>query len=354
MKFTDFIEKKQIVAEAEYDDWRKTLKDQRRSEVIAAIDNIKTLEDASKIISYGNLRVPSGEDGRTVHHDVKEFADEEPEIFKDLTKKINGLITNSDDMAFFVKNFFYTLVFDDVLHSREKEFVDFFVANLKVDGTDIIFMHDDIKHFPKSKKILMMLIERDPDLIEAALKEMISALPTSTVKFEFAPTKKGWIDGRNIIKVEDGFVPALYRVCLVAYAFDEFDGDSNARTLILKSPQYKSFARSLKNEIKRMLTITEANLYLEDYEVFLNSHALPEFFRALRDFVCLLEDAHMLGKHIFAWFYHLPRHGQMHKEKKDFLSVFTEVFSRSNIGDYTNLTPIFDNGEKLSELAYYD
>lgn len=353
MKFTDFLVKTPI-KESSHDDWKKELNDKRRNQIQSAIDGIQSLGDAAKIISFGNFRV-LGDDGYTVHHDVKEFVDEEPEIFKGLVNKLVGLIVDEDSMAKFIKGFFYTLVFDEVLHQKEKEFVDFFVKNLKVEDTDLVFMHEDIKHFPKAKKILTMIIRRDPELVETAIKQMISAIPTSHVKFDFNPTRsKGWFDGRKVIDVADGFVSAIYRISLITYIFDEIDGDTLARDTLLKSPQYKSFARSLKNEIKKMLTITEANLYTEDYSIFLNSHALPEFFRVLRDFVCLLEDSYSIGQQIFAWFYRLPRHGQMHKEKNEFLQVFMDVFSKSNIGTFTDLTPIFDDGHKLSELSYYD
>ena len=130
-------------------------------------------------------------------------------------------------------------------------------------------------------------------------------------------------------------------------------GDEIARKILTSSPGYRAYARGLKKEIAKMLHITEADVYDEDKKLFMDHHALPDFFKALADYICLLDDANAVGKEIFAWFYHLPRHGQIHQDKKRFLDVFTEVMSHSNLFGFVKLESVFDSGEYLREL-YYD
>jgi hypothetical protein len=103
-----------------------------------------------------------------------------------------------------------------------------------------------------------------------------------------------------------------------------------------------------------MLTVTEANVYQDDYSLFLDAHGFSAFVDSLGQFIRMLDDAHEVGRDVFAWYYHLPRHGQVHGDKKRFLDTYQEVISRSKLMHMVKLESIFDDRSNLQDIIDYE
>ena len=340
----------------ESDKWKEEFTTRLRDALIKAIEGISSVEEAKSVIRWGNFNVKDSTD-YSHHPEVSEIFKDHPDIKEMVLKKFNEILTDEESYVSFIKEFTGSAVFKPVVNLKRKEFAEFFFKNLSVQDGILSFGHERIKNHPHDHTILSILIEEDYDAILEYLKEVVAHIPAATIKFEFdLEGKKSWgIEGRNAIKLsEKGFVPRLYRAAMIAYTLDEYSGENDAQEIITKSAAYRGFARSLQNSIKKMTTITEADLYKEEYALFLERHACPEFFRSLQDFISLLENTRDVGRDIFAWFYNLPRHGQMHDDKKKFLDTFQEVLGRSGIFDMLKTESIFDDGRRLSELAFYD
>ena len=350
MKFSDL----QFVFES--DNWKEEYNAKIKEAVVRAVEGISSIEDAKSVIRWGNFNVKDSED-RNHHPEVVEIFKEYPDIKDMVLKKFDEILTDEASYVSFVKEFTGSPVFKRVIDRKRKEFAEFFFKNLSVKDGVLSFDHEQIKNHPHDHTILSVLVEEDYDAIIGYLKEVVNHIPPAKVEFSFdLAGKKSWsVEGRNAIKVsEKGFIPRLYRAAMIAYVLDEHSGETDAKDVVVKSPAYRGFSRTLQNSIKKMTTITEADLYKEEYALFLERHACPEFFRSLQDFISLLENTQHVGKDIFAWFYNLPRHGQMHDEKKKFLDTFQEVLGRSGIFDLLKTESIFDDGRRLSELAFYD
>ena len=350
MKFSDL----QTVLES--DNWKEEYNARIKEAIIKAVEGISSVDTAKAVIRWGNFNVKDSED-RNHHPEVVEIFKEYPEIEEMVLKKFDEILTDEESYVSFVKEFTGSPVFKRVINRKRKEFAEFFFKNLSVKDGILSFGHEQIKNHPHDHTILSVLIEEDYDTILEYLKQVVEHIPAAKVSFDFdLAGKKAWsVEGRNAIKIsEKGFVPRLYRAAMIAYTLDEYSGELDAKEIVVKSPAYRSFSRTLQNAIKKMTTITEADLYKEEYALFLERHACPEFFRTLKDFISLLENTQHVGKDVFAWFYNLPRHGQMHDEKKKFLDTFQEVLGRSGIFDLLKTESIFDDGSRLTELAFYD
>ena len=340
----------------ESDNWKEEYTARIKTAIDKAVEEIDSIEKAKQTIRWGNFNVKDSE-GMNHHPEVAEVFKDYPDVKEEVLKKIDGLLTDDASLISFIKEFTGSTIFKPVVKRNEKMFTEFFFKNLTVKDGKLQFGHKDIENHPHDHTILSILVESDYNTILEYLTKVVEQIPQAKVSFNFdLQNKKAWgIEGRNAIKVsEEGFVPRLYRAAMIAYVLDEYSGEYDAKEIVVKSPAYRGFSRSLQNSIKKMTTITEADLYKEEYALFLERHACPEFFRTLRDFISLLEDTHNVGKDIFAWFYNLPRHGQMHDEKKKFLDTFQEVLSRSGIFDMLKTESIFDDGRRLSELSFYD
>lgn len=340
----------------ESDSWEQEYNARIKTAIEKAVEEIDSIEKAKQTIRWGNFNVKDSE-GMNHHPEVAEVFKDYPDIKEKVLKKIDGLLTDDTSLISFIKEFTGSTILKPVVNRNQELFTQFFFKNLLVKDGKLQFAHKEIENHPHDHTILSILVDTDYEVIIEYLKQVVEQIPAAKVSFTFdVQHKNSWgNEGRNAIKVsEAGFVPRLYRAAMIAYVLDEYSGEYDAKEIVVKSPAYRGFSRSLQNSIKKMTTITEADLYKDEYALFLERHACPEFFRTLRDFISLLEDTHNVGKDIFAWFYNLPRHGQMHDEKKKFLDTFQEVLSRSGIFDMLKTESIFDDGRRLSELSFYD
>jgi hypothetical protein len=352
MKITDIVK----LLESDSDSWRKEYRKNLLDAITTAISKIKTIDDAKSVIRWGNFNVKDSED--SWHHPtVLEVFKQFEGVKEAVLEKFDEILTDEASYVSFVKEFTGSPVFKLVVDRNRKVFAEFFFKNLSVKDGILSFGHEQIKNHPHDHTILSILVEEDYDAILEYLKQVVDHIPSAKVSFQFdLDGKNAWgIEGRNAIKVSEvGFVPKLYRAAMIAYVLDTYSGEYDAKEVVVKSQAYRGFSRTLQNSIKKMTTITEADLYNEEYALFLARTACPEFFSSLKDFISLLENTQHVSKDIFAWFYNLPRHGQMHNEKKKFLDTFQEVMSRSGIFDLLKTESIFDDGRRLSELAFYD
>ncbi len=273
-----------------------------------------------------------------------------------LKEKLQELVKTEADVVEFIKeNLLYYFSEKDIESSIGGIYGEFLKNNLEFGEpgkNEVEFKPAEIKKWamhPVNVKLMVKYHEAD---VLAHIKSVAQSLEQPTVKFNFAQGGNFW-DGRKAIQVSGNFVKHFIHVCYLAREFDVVLGDEEARKILTSSQGYRVYARGLKKEIAKMLHITEADVYDADKKLFMDRHSLPDFFKALADYICLLDDANDVGKEIFAWFYHLPRHGQVHKDKQNFLDVFTEVMSRSNLFNYVKLESVFDSNEYLREL-YYD
>lgn len=329
---------------------------EKKNNILSALGEVKSLEDLGKIVSYGSFRIKVGDSDHTTYYEnASTIVEETPEIEQAMLEIIEKHLQNDDDIVFyFGSGLHYIVDFDKVLETKRKLFTEFFIRELELIDGKLQFKSEKIKQFPNYKKIMKLLLEHDHSAIYKLFGQMLSQLPTPKVKFDFKDTGFSW-RGSGAISVDPKeFVHRFYHLCVLAYYLDEFSGNEEARSSVFKCQQYKSFSRGMRNEIKKMTSITEADVYQEEYSLFLNRHAVPEFFKSLSQFIRLLEDVHTLGRDIFAWFYHLPRHGQMHSEKQKFLDVYSETISRSNLMQYVKLESIFDDRSGLQDLVGYE
>lgn len=343
----------------ESEDWSKKRAANEKAAILAAIDSANTLEDFKALINWGNFSAkPLAGDDQSHNYStsVKDFFKENPDSEELVIKKLTANLDSEDSIVNFVKLFYGSSVFSLVADANQKMFSKFFASSLTVDNGEVVFKQEKIKSHTLAREILKMLIEEDLDLLLTSLKTAVKGLPNASVKFIFDGSHRGnsW-DGRGAISVsENGFVPKLHRAALIAFEIDEHLSSDDAKKIVMGSPQYRSFTRALRHAINKMLSVTEADVYTDEFSFFLNRHYFTDFIRALTDFVRLLDDAREVGRSIFAWYYHLPRHGAVHPEKSKFLEVFSEVLSRSTLAEMTKLECVFDNGEKLSELSHFD
>ena len=340
----------------ESDNWKEEYNKRINDAIVSAVESIDSVEKAKSVIRWGNFNVKDSED-RWHHPEVSDIFKENPEIKNLVVGKFDELLASEDAFIPFLKEFTGSPIFNIMIQRKRKEFAKFFFDHLTLTDGILSFDHEEIKNHPHHDTILSMLIEEDYDMILGYLKQIVDAIPAATVTFDFSlDGKRSFLhDGRNAIKVsEKKFIPRLYRAALIAYMLDEYSGDSEAKDVVVHSKAYRGFSRTLQNAIKKMTVITEADLYKDEYRLFTERTAAPEFFSALGDLIALLENTNHVAKDIFAWFYQLPRHGQLHDDKKKFLDSFQEVMSRSGLVNMLKIESIFDDGRRLRELAFYD
>lgn len=350
MKITDIVK----LLESESDSWHEEYRKNLLDTITSAVSEIKTIDGAKSVIRWGNFNVKDADD-RWHHPPLSEVFKEFPTVKEMVLAKFDEIV-NDDTRVSFIKEFAGSPILKDVINRHKKEFTKFFFDNLVVTDGKLAFKDLEIENHPHHDVILRVMIDEDHDMILGYLKTVVQQIPAATIKFDFDfSNKKGWHDGRAAIQLsEKGFVPKLYRAALIAYMLDEYSEEEDAQNIVKKSQSYKSFARSLQNAIKKMTTLTEADLYHEENSLLVSRGQAPDFFSALHDTICLLENADRVGKEIFSWFYHLPRHGQMHPEKQKFLDSFQEVLTRSGISNMLKAESIFSNGRRLRDLAYFD
>ena len=329
---------------------------EKKNNILAALAKVKSLEELGKIISYGSFRItPEGSEHTNYYDDAQKIIAETPEIESALLDVVEkNLQTDEDIIFYFSSGLHYSVDFDKVLKSKRDMFTSFFMKEIQLVGGKIEFKSEKIKQFPLYKKIMMLLLKHDHDAIYSMFKEMMDQLPSPKVKFDYTNAGYRWRGSEAIAVDPKQFVSKFYHLCVIAFYLDDFAGNENTRTLVFKSPQYKAFARGLKNEVRKMLSITEADIYQEEFKMFLDSHSTSEFFRTLSQFIRMLDDVRDVGRDVFAWYYHLPRHGQVHGEKKKFLSVYSDVISRSNLMQFVKLESIFDDRSDLQDLVGYE
>ena len=274
-----------------------------------------------------------------------------------LKEKVQELVKTEADVVEFIKEnllYFFSerdieATIGDVYGEFLKDSIDFGEPG----KNELEFKQEEIKKWAMHPVNVKLMVTYHTDAVLAHIKSVAQTLESPTVKLDFSQGGNFW-DGRKAIKVSGNFIKHFVHVCYLARAFDNEMDDDKARKIITSSQGYRIYARGLKKEISKMLHITEADVYDEDNKLFMDSHSLPDFFKALSDYICLLDDANQVGREIFAWFYHLPRHGQYHKDKKKFVEdVYTEVMSRGNLFGFVKLESVFDSDTYLREL-YYD
>ena len=275
---------------------------------------------------------------------------------KALKEKVQSLVKTEEDVVEFIKeNLLYFFSERDIEATIGEVYAKFLKDSIdfgEPGKNELEFKQEEIKKWAMHPVNVKLMVTYHSDEILAHIKSVAQTLESPTVKLDFSQGGNFW-DGRKAIKVSGNFIKHFVHVCYLARAFDNEMDDDQARKIMTSSQGYRIYARGLKKEIAKMLHITEADVYDEENKLFMDSHSLPDFFKALSDYICLLDDANTVGKEIFAWFYHLPRHGQYHNAKKKFIDVFTEVMSRSNLFGFVKLESVFDSGEYLREL-YYD
>ena len=329
---------------------------EKKNNILSALSEVNSLEELGKIYSYGTFKINVGDSEHTTYYeDAVKIVESTPEIEQAILEIINNSLNADEDIVFYFGSGLHYLVdLEKVLKTKRKLLTEFFMKELQLVGGKLQFKSEKIKQFPNYKKVMNLLLDHDHDAIYKLFREMLSQLPTPKVKFDFSNTNTSWMGSRAIEIEPKEFVHRFYHLCVIAYYIDNFSGDEEAQSLVFKCPQYKAFARGMKTEIRKMTSITEADLYQDDFALFLNRHAMPDFFKSLSQFIRLLEDVHEIGRDIFAWFYHLPRHGQIHDDKKKFLDVYSEVISRSNLMQFVKLESIFDNRADLQDLVGYE
>ena len=328
---------------------------EKKDMILAAIDACESMEDMSKLISYGSFRIKQGEDYR-YFDDASKYVKDNSDVEQAIVKKTASLIKGDDEIVQYLSTgIYYTIDFDKILDIHRDMFTEFFMRELVLIDGKIEFKSEKVKPFPLYKKVMNTILAHDGDAINKMFAQMVSELPTPKVKFDFSKAVGFSFRNSKVIEVSPKeFVSRLYHVCVVAHYLDEFAGDDNAKNIIYKCQPYKAFSRSLKNEIKKMLTITEANVYQDDYSLFLDTHGFSAFIDSLGQFIRMLDDAHEVGRDVFAWYYHLPRHGQVHGDKKRFLDTFQEVISRSKLMHMVKLESIFDDRSNLQDIIDYE
>ena len=328
---------------------------EKKDMILAAIDACESMEDMSKLISYGSFKIKQGEDYR-YFEDAARYVKDNSDVEQALVKKTASMIKGDDDIIHYLStSIHYVVDFDKILDIHRDLFTEFFMRELALVDGKIEFKSEKVKQFPLYKKVMNTILSHDGEAINKMFAQMVSELPTPKVKFDFSKAVGFSFRNSKVIEVSPKeFVSRLYHICIVAYYLDEFEGEDTARNTIFKSQPYKAFSRSLKNEIKKMLTITEANVYQDDYSVFLDSYGFSAFIDSLGQFIRMLEDAHEIGRDVFAWYYHLPRHGQVHGDKKRFLDTYQEVISRSKIMHMVKLESIFDDRSNLQDIIDYE
>lgn len=347
MKFLDLIPKR-LFESSEYEQRRNKL-------ILDALSKVTSLTELQKMVSHGTFRIKDPVDGEQNYYDgassiIKEFSDIKEAFFKIIDDNIN----NDDDIVEFLSSgLHYVAGFEEVLKLKRELFAEFFLRQLKIDDGQIRFENEKIKKFTNYKKVMMVLLDKDREMILSMFKQVVAQLVTPTVSFDFSP-QKSQFDGRAAIKLTPKFMTSFNHVCAIASFIDEHGGDDDAVNILFSSPQYKAFSRSLKNSIKKMLTITEADVYQPGFEMFMNYHLAPGFFEALGSFIRFLKDATEVGRDVFAWFYHLPRHGQVHSNKKEFLNTYSEVLSRGKLMNLVKVSSVFDDRSGLEDLVYFD
>ena len=278
------------------------------------------------------------------------------ELLVALKEKLQELVKTEDDVVEFIKeNLLYYFTEKDIEASIGEVYGEFLKNSLEFGEpgkNEVEFKQEEIKKWAMHPVNVNLMVQFHKDSVLAHIKNVAQTMEQPTVKFDFEKGGSFW-DGRKAIQVSGNFIKHFVHVCYLARAFDKFEDDEDARKIITSSSGYRAYARSMKKEIAKMLHITEADVYDEENKLFMDRHSLPDFFKALSDYICLLDDANEIGKEIFAWFYHLPRHEQIHKDKQGFLDVYTEVMSRSNLFNFVKLESVFDSDGYLREL-YYD
>lgn len=273
-----------------------------------------------------------------------------------LKEKLQELVQTEDDVVEFIKeNLLYYFTEKDIEASIGEIYGKFLESSLdfgEPGKNEVEFKQEEIKKWAMHPVNVNLMVKFHKDSVLTHIKNVAQTMEQPTVKFDFEKGGNFW-DGRKAIQVSGNFIKHFVHVCYLARAFDKLEGDEDARKIITSSSGYRTYARGMKKEIAKMLHITEADVYDEENKLFMDRRSLPDFFKALADYICLLDDANEIGKEVFAWFYHLPRHGQIHKDKQGFLDVYTEVMSRSNLFNFVKLESVFDSDGYLREL-YYD
>ena len=275
---------------------------------------------------------------------------------KEVLGKLRDLVKTEDDVVEFIKESFLYYFNEKEIEAAIGEIYGKFLESSLDFGepgkNEVEFKQEEIKKWAMHPVNVNLMVKFHKDSVLTHIKNVAQTMEQPTVKFDFEKGGNFW-DGRKAIQVSGNFIKHFVHVCYLARAFDKFEDDEDARKIITSSSGYRAYARAMKKEITKMLHITEADVYDEENKLFMDRHSLPDFFKALSDYICLLDDANEIGREIFAWFYHLPRHGQIHKDKQGFLDVYTEVMSRSNLFNFVKLESVFDSDGYLREL-YYD
>lgn len=330
---------------------------EQKQKVINAINEVDTIEAFGKLYSHGYFNLPDGSKYLDSFH-AEDFFNRYPDVLHLISDKFLEMIKTDDDAALFVKNSFYAPFFDEVLNRKKEFFIDFFVKIFKVVDGDLIFDHPLIKDFGKSRKIQKILIAHDHKIFIDALEKILSSIPDISITFNFGNKSSGFgfLHGRDIIFLlpkDNNVIQKLSRAIVIAQNLDDILAEEHFKQTVLNSSVYRKFSRNLSKCLRQLLVITEADVYTSDYAAFLHPYQMSEFFERLSILVQLLPNARVQGHSIFHWFYSLPQHGAMHKQKSDFLEMYSKVLS-STLSKFVDLESVFDDDQQISNFSGFD
>ena len=272
-----------------------------------------------------------------------------------IRKKLDTFVNDERSfIAFMESNFRFHETLDWVLEKNHDLVVKLISTKLTVKNNVVQIDGEKISNILMNKRMIEHLIKKEPRIIEDVITRQIEALPNTSISFDFSNGRKGaFFDGRGAIQIsEKHFIQPLYNAIIFAKMFESETGDRQFVQLIANSAEYRFFCRKLSGAINRMLNITEADVYQEEFEMLLNRTGMGSFFDALYSFVSILEDAEEVGKRIFSWWYHLPRTGQLHKDKKNFLDVYSSCLE--NVSKFVKIESFLDSDEsRLHNISYY-
>ena len=100
---------------------------EKKDMILAAIDACESMEDMSKLISYGSFRIKQGEDYRYFEDSAK-YVKDNSDVEQAIVKKTASLIKGDDDIIQYLSSgIYYTIDFDKILSIHRDMFTEFFM-----------------------------------------------------------------------------------------------------------------------------------------------------------------------------------------------------------------------------------